>query len=93
MPNNSHQPVSGLTSPSVGYNRHGSETAQQSQHDDSQDTYPPTSQPESTAVTEQSDRDLPTDAEEAVCARTIAAATLDDIAETRRELLDRLART
>ncbi|WP_260853065.1 hypothetical protein [Corynebacterium glyciniphilum] len=44
-------------------------------------------------MTEQSDRDLPTDAEEAVCARTIAAATLDDIAETRRELLDRLART
>lgn len=93
MTNNRHPSASDPASPSVGYCRNRSNTAQKSQHDASEDIYPQASQPESTAVTERSDLDLPMETEGAGSARTVAGEALDDIAETRRELLDRLART
>ena len=93
MTNNRHPSASDPASPSVGYSRNKSNTAQTSQHDASEDVYPPASQLESTAVADRSDLDLPMETEGAASARTVAGEALDNIAETRRELLDRLART
>lgn len=93
MTNNSNQSAPDPTSPSIGHSRHESDTARKSQREATEDTYPPTSQPPLPAVTDRSDLSLPTETEGAASARTVAGETPDDITATRRELLDRLART